>query len=137
MTSIALVLLALGLLFATLQYPALMKRFWKWTLISGASVALLVAAAVIVIIVRENSTTATHGPWEDYAKQGGDKPNPFDQFDGKPNDWIAPSETQKEAPTIVKPEYYDGNGHVTVKSKVWDGNSLEERIDQALKREPK
>jgi hypothetical protein len=35
MTSIALVLLAPGLLFATLQYPAPMKRFWKWALIVG------------------------------------------------------------------------------------------------------
>jgi len=127
MTALALVLLVLGFLFATLQYPALMRRFWKWTLICVASLA---AVVVLVIVVRDanKSNEATLA-----------KPNPFDQFDAKPDQkaqhgpWedFAP---HKDAPAIVKPEYYDANGRITVKPKVWGGNSLEERIDQALER---
>lgn len=55
MIAIALVLLILGFLFATLQYPAPMKKFWKWTLIGTASMVLAVVAAVLVTAVRGNS----------------------------------------------------------------------------------
>ncbi len=58
MTTLAIVLLVLGFLFATLQYPALMRRFWKWTLIGVGSLALAVAVAVLVIVVGEKSRTA-------------------------------------------------------------------------------
>ena len=37
---------------AIAQYPRLMKRFWKWTLISAASVAL---AVVLVIAMKDTS----------------------------------------------------------------------------------
>ena len=44
MTAIALVLLVLGFLFATLQYPAQMRRFWKWALIVGILVPVAFTA---------------------------------------------------------------------------------------------
>jgi len=56
MTAIALVLLVLGFLFATLQYPAPMKRFWKWALIGVASLVLTAVVAVLVINARDEAT---------------------------------------------------------------------------------
>ena len=58
MTAIALVLLVLGFLFATLQYPAPMKRFWKWTLIGVASMVLAAVVAVLVINARDANNAA-------------------------------------------------------------------------------
>ena len=104
MTAIAIVLLVLGCFFSTLQCAALMKRFWKWTLIGVASVALAIALTVLVIAVRESrdepqKTTEIHGPWS----------------------------------TIVKPEYYGADGRKIAKPEK-DVISLVERIDQAFGR---
>jgi hypothetical protein len=159
MTAIAVVLLVLGFLFATLQYPALMRRFWKWTLIGGASAILVTAAIMAAVIMNEPKPNKPRDQ------------NPFDQFDGKPNDWVSPDaklpdgftldkqpQTQqnpfahlipkqpqaqhgpwedfapnKDQPTIVKPEYYGADGRKIAKPEN-PHVTLEDRIDQALAR---
>ena len=63
----AIVLLVLGLLFATLQYPAQMRRFWKWAAITVASAALI-AVAIVSWSVHDLQ----------YKSKGASVSNPFD-----------------------------------------------------------
>ena len=159
MTTLAIVLLVLGFLFATLQYPALMRRFWKWTLIGVGSLALAVAVAVLVIVVRENKPNGAKLP-EGYTL---DKPNFFDQFDEKPKQqaqhgpwedyapkqsellsriqWLLDAEKRGllSEDTLAALQEARSRGLVpqALAKPRDDGNSLEKRIDQALERAAK
>lgn len=136
MTEIALVLLILGFLFATLQYPALMKRFWKWFLISVGSLVLAIAATVVVVVEREAELKKT-------------TPDPFahlypeNQVPAKTSG--RPWEKYQQPPRYVIesiPGEPTGKGNVfdqfdtpTASTKpVNRQDSLEERVDEALRR---
>lgn len=155
MTALAIVLLILGFLFATLQYPALMRGFWKWTLIGVGSVALLalvIASAIIAIDTNKQNEAELPDDviWPDKSNNAKlPAPNPFDQFDGKPNDWVSPEQAAQhgpweahkpqrwqDAPIVVKPEYYGADGRRIAKPPEdrQNGNSVEDRINQALSR---
>jgi hypothetical protein len=46
---LTIVVLALGLLFATLHYPAAMRCFWRWTGITLGAVVAIAGATIIAI----------------------------------------------------------------------------------------
>ena len=135
MIAIALVLLVLGFLFATLQYPTPMKRFWKWGLISiGAGILLGIVIVSAIIAVDENRKPKdVWAKFPDAPAQG----NPFDQFDSKPNDWVSPSATLPEGFSVDKPKAQHGPWE---DFKTGTGGqpdtqlTLEERIDEALRK---